>query len=88
MFNQKIKRIMKIYKEESLRDFEFWSGARDRAKYLTDDEFDRIEAELEYQYPDGMSETELNDLFWFDFDWVCSLIGESEDSVLSREDEE
>lgn len=78
---------MKIYKEESLSDFEFWSGARDNAKYLTDDEFDRIEVELECQYPDGMSETEVNDLFWFDFDWVCSLIGETEDSVLSREDE-
>lgn len=71
---------MKIYKDEYLVNFEFWSGAKDRASQLTPDEFERIESELEQLYPDGMSETELNDLFWFDFEWVVSLLGyESEE---------
>lgn len=53
---------MKIYKEESLQDFEFWSGAKSFAEKLTDDELDTIEMNLEDVYPDGMDETGLNDL--------------------------
>lgn len=66
---------MKLYKEESISNFEFWSGAKDNAEKLTDDEFNTIEAILEDTYPDGMSETELNDLFWFDFETVAEWIG-------------
>lgn len=79
---------MKIYSEKSLRNFEFWSGAKDRAQYLTDDELSTIENELENIYPDGLSETELNDLFWFEFDWICEMIGETEEAVLNREIDE
>lgn len=74
---------MKIYAEKSLRYFEFWSGAKDRASLLTWEELDRIEAILEDEYPDGIGETELNDLFWFDFDYVAQLLGyESEDALF------
>ncbi len=69
---------MKIHKEESLNNFEFWSGAKDRANKLTSRELDQIEAILEDLYPDGMSETELNDLFWFDFETVLEWIGKEE----------
>lgn len=79
---------MKIYAEKDLRDFEFWSGAKDRAQYLTDAELNTIENELEAIYPDGLSGTELNDLFWFEFDWICSLIGTTEAEVFEREAEE
>ena len=34
---------MKIYSEKSLKDFEFWSGAKDTVKYLTEDEINLIE---------------------------------------------
>ena len=54
---------MKIYKEERLRNFEFWSGACDRVKYLTDEELDTIESILEECNPEGMTETEINDFF-------------------------
>jgi len=69
---------MKIYREESLANFEFWSGAKDRAELLTGKELDQIETALEELYPDGMSETELNDLFWFDFETVLGWIGKEE----------
>lgn len=42
---------MKIYTQTSLVNFEFWSGAKDRAQYLTDDELNTIENELENLYP-------------------------------------
>jgi hypothetical protein len=69
---------MKMYKEESLSNFEFWSGAKDRADKLTSEELDQIESSLEDLYPDGMSETEINDLFWFDFETVLEWIGKEE----------
>lgn len=66
---------MKIYKEESLRNFEFWSGAKDNANELTSAQLDEVENILEDMYPDGMSETEINDLFWFDFDTIKEWLG-------------
>ncbi len=66
---------MKIYKEESLWNFDFWSGARDNASELDRNQMEQIESVLEDVYPDGMDATDLNDLFWFEFDTVLSWIG-------------
>ena len=41
---------MKIYSENSLRNFEFWSGAKDFASKLTVEELDTIENSLEVIY--------------------------------------
>lgn len=80
---------MKIYTENSLSNFEFWSGAVDRVKYLTDDELDTIEAILEDVYPDGMDETQINDLFWFEEDWIAEMLGyEDFEAIMHRDDEE
>lgn len=37
---------MKIYKEESLQNFEFWSGAKANAEQLTAWQLDEVEAIL------------------------------------------
>ena len=66
---------MTIKSEQSLRNFEFWSGARTNARLLTYEELDRIEVELEYFYPDGMDETQVNDRFWFETDYIATLLG-------------
>jgi hypothetical protein len=66
---------MKIYSESSLGGFDFWSGAKDNAEKLTVKELDQIESILEDIYPDGMTDTEVNDLFWFDFETVVDWIG-------------
>lgn len=72
---------MKIYSEESLRYFHFWSGGATNAEELDYDQLDELESILEDMYPDGMSATELNDLMWFDFDTVKEWLGieDSED---------
>jgi hypothetical protein len=76
---------MKVYREISLRKFEFWAGAKDRVKYLTDEELDRIEEVLEDLCPKGLSEVELNDLFWFDEDLVAEWLGyESFEEIMER----
>ena len=66
---------MTIKTEQSLRNFEFWSGAKSNAAMMTAEELDSVENEFETMYPDGMTDTEINDLFWFDFEYVCELIG-------------
>lgn len=75
---------MRIYKEESLSGFEFWSGAKDFAEKLTDNELDQIEAILTDTYPDGMDETELNDLFRFEPETICDWLGLDYDEVMER----
>lgn len=79
---------MKIYREENLSNFDFWSGACANAAMLTAKELDNIGDELEVLYSDtdGMSETAVNDIFWFDFGFACELIGleydEEEDIII------
>lgn len=66
---------MRIYSEDDLRNFNFWSGAVETANELTFDELDRVEAELEMLNPNGMSDTEINDIFWFEEDWIAEMLG-------------
>lgn len=70
---------MKIYTEKSLHNFEFWSGAKTTAETIWDkfgqEGFDTIESNLEMDYPDGMDETQINDLFWFETDYIATLLG-------------
>lgn len=80
---------MKIYTEKSLREFDFWSGAKDTVKYLTDKELDFIESQLEELYPDGMDETEINDFFWFDDDTIAEWLGyDSFEDLMNRDEED
>ena len=77
---------MKIYKDESISSFDFWAGAKDTVKYLTDDEMETIEFILEDLYPDGMSETDLNDFFWFRDDLIAEWLGyDSFEEIMERE---
>jgi hypothetical protein len=64
---------MKISKELALTNFDFWSGAKDHS--FTYSELKEIEVQLEDLYPDGCEETEINDLFWFEEEFLCECIG-------------
>ena len=66
---------MKIISETNLRNFQFWSGAIDQAKEFTNEELDQIEAEWECAYPDGMTDTEINDMFWFEPEQLHEMVG-------------
>lgn len=68
---------MKIYTETTLSNFEFWGGATETIKYLQDCDFELIENNLEELNPDGMSDTEVNDFFWFDDDTIAEWLGYS-----------
>ena len=76
---------MKIYREGSLSNFEFWSGAIANAEKFTLEELDQITAELEsLDDGDGYDETEINDLMWFEPEYLASLIGLEWDSDTGK----
>lgn len=71
---------MKIIKEMEIRDFEAWSGAVYTLNKIIEfdkcDEFDNLIDEL---YPDGLTDTELNDILWFEEEWIFESLGINED---------
>lgn len=50
-----------------IRDFEFWSGAKDVRSLFFDHEMKVIESAIEAEY-DSISDVGLNDIFWFDIE--------------------
>ena len=76
---------MIISSELNLKDFPFWSGGKDAVKYFTYAEMNQIEEILEDLYPDGMTDTKLNDLFWFDTDTICEWIGIEPSELYNRD---
>lgn len=71
-------------KETNLQDFEFWSGAKELADCLTPEELRDIESYIEDLYPDGLTETQINDLFWFEPDFISDIIGENYEDIINR----
>ena len=65
--------IMKTYNGTSLTNFEFRSGAKDHK--FTYYELKDIESVLEDIYTEGCSETQINNLFWHEEEWLCESIG-------------
>ena len=74
---------MKVIQEIGISEFEAWSGAVDTQQTIIDNnkesEFDSLIEEL---YPDGLTDTQLNDLLWFEEEWIFESIG------ISTEEEE
>ena len=66
---------MTIKREVRLCDFEPWGGACSRYEQLTKAELDDLETLIDDLQPDGIDETMLNDLFWFEFYAVCAWLG-------------
>lgn len=66
---------MRVYKDCDWTGFEFWSGAKDTVALLTEEEMETVWEYLEDMNPDGLSETEINDFFWFGDDEIADLLG-------------
>lgn len=83
---------MKWIVEDSLTNFKFWSGGADRAKMLEYSELQELDDALPELFGDDTpTDTQINDLFWFDFGTVCSLIGlkydEGKGEIIRDDDE-
>ena len=71
---------MKVFSEISLCDFEGWSGADKTIRIIVEndkvEEFDQLIEEL---FPEGIDETNLNDLLRFEDEWVFEMLGIAEE---------
>lgn len=77
---------MRLY-TDGLSNYEPWSGAVDFYNEIVNaGKLDELEFALDEMYPEGMSETELNDLLWHDEDWLRGFLDmdteEKEDSYV------
>ena len=73
---------MKVFKEIGIADFKAWSGAVDTKQTILDNnKAEEFDAMIEDSYSDGIDETKLNDLLWFESEWIfeCLEITEDED---------
>lgn len=77
---------MTIKYELDLDRFKAWSGAVDTLDRIQrEGKCAELEAILEDIYPDGMTETELNDLLWFEADSVFEWLGmRSETQIIAE----
>ena len=78
---------MRYYVEEQLYNFQFWGGAKENANLLTLQELEQIEFELSDIYPEGLEDTQINDIFWFDFDFIAQLLGYEDEEDFRKERE-
>jgi len=70
---------MKVY-IETLRHFQPWGRAVSTFETIENAEkLDDLELLIEELYPDGISETQLNDILWVEEDWLFEQLGLSEE---------
>ena len=76
---------MKIWSDDSIRNFNFWSGARDTVDDLFDSDFDILEPILEEYFNGEVEDVDLNDFFWFERDTIASWLGYEDYEELIRD---
>ena len=80
---------MTITYELDLNSFEAWSGAKETLERIQrEGKCTELENILEELYPDGMTETELNDLLWFEPETVYEWLGIRSEGQIENEIEE
>lgn len=77
---------MTITYELDLNSFNAWNGAVDTLDRIRrEGKCEELEQQLEELYPDGMTETELNDLLWFEADTVYEWLGIRSEEQIRKE---
>lgn len=80
---------MTITYELDLNSFQAWSGAKDTLeRVINEGKCDLLEQILEDTYPEGMTETELNDLLWFEPETIYEWLGIRSEEQIKKEIEE
>lgn len=79
---------MKVYSEVSLIDFNFWGGAKDTVEELYEEDFDIIQSaieEIECDENGMIEEVDLNDIIWFERDWIAHILGYEDFEELMKD---
>ena len=78
-----------INENQTLRNFDAWSGAVDTKQTILDNGMEQdFEQLIEELYPDGLTDTQLNDLLWFDSEFIFDSLGINEEEEEEAEEEE
>lgn len=70
--------------EKPLPQFGFWSGAKERTDHLTTDQLDRLDNLLPEVLGENPTDTAINDLFWFENDYIAQPLGFKNWEALER----
>lgn len=70
--------------EKPLSQFEFWSGAKERTDHLTVEQLDRLDNLMPEVLGENPTDTAINDLFWFEDDYIAQLLGFDSWKALER----
>lgn len=70
--------------EKPLSQFEFWSGAKERTDHLTIEQLDRLDGLMPEVLGENPTDTAINDLFWFEEDYIAQLLGFDSWEALER----
>lgn len=71
---------MRVYMETTVEQFNFWAGARNTYKTIREaGKLAELEALIDEWYPDGIEDTRLNDILWFDSEWLFEELGIEQD---------
>jgi len=75
--------------ELDLARFEAWSGAVYTLDRIREEgKCEELEYMLEELYPNGLTETQLNDLLWFEREWLYESLGISDEEDEDEEEED
>lgn len=67
--------MLKIY-VDTTANYKPWCGAVSTYETIVEeDKLDDLDFLLEELYPEGISESHLNDILWFESDWVFAQLG-------------
>ena len=81
--------MLTITKTMDIYDYEPWSGAVYAYERITrEGKLDELDNVLEEVYPEGIDETELNDLLWFEPETVYEWLGMRTEAEIREEIEE
>lgn len=79
---------MIITQEIGIREFKAWSGAVDTQNTIIEyDKCDEFDSLIEELYPSGLTDTSLNDLLWFEDEWIFETLGIEEEEEEEEEEE-
>ena len=77
---------MKVTMDINFSDFQSWSGATDTQKTIIENNKENeFESLLEELFPDGMTDTELNDYMWFNSESIFEQLGIKEEEEEEEE---
>lgn len=75
---------MKVTCDINFSDFQAWSGAIDTQKTICDNNKENeFESLLDDIFPEGMTDTDLNDYLWFESESIFEML-----SINENEEEE